>query len=679
MFAADPPALVQPSETDPHNVIEIVGTRPGQAQKIDRRSYRVKETPQSAQFNGIQLLRGLPAVTITPDDQIMLLGAPGVTILVDERPVSVDPILYLRTLHGSDIERIEIMTNPSAQYAAGTAGIINFVLRKKRQDGVSGSGNVELASRGNVQSGTTIKRKQGKWTYELQAQGKAGRTSESTYLKLRSTQQFQGGPSTINEESGGGHSSQRHGSLNGKLIYDIGPRTSVTGDLFAVTARSPQTNRANFDGLTGDFEPFSERSNHTGKFSWVRGGVALDHKGRKEGETLKASAGIDRTPSQRHFIRAELGDATGFYSARDQESSSAYLSTDWVRPIGKHDILSVGASINGARHSHEFRFSSSDQEQYGPDFDDSFAVQERSASAYGTFQHPFGSWTVMPGLRFDGLWRKFSSPGRASTEIRRAKLSPTLHIEHPLSKTVKMVLSYSKRFNPPGPEQLRPYSVVVGPLSVEQGNPRLKEQVTDAYEVNLHYSRKSVQGGLILYNRRTTGAWFSEYSVNEEGLNVLTPVNIGDRHDRGAQFDLSTPLIPRVKGNASVNLFSTRVPILTDTGVSSASMFRYTGNATVEWQGRERGNIPGDIAQAQLTYIGPTREYQFRRDNYLWLSLSYTRSLSSTFSVTANVVGLGSTRTGHRLVAPLVQEIYERRERPEFKVKLVKTIGSATR
>src|SRR5919106_3171475 len=149
MFAADQPAVIAQSENDPLDVIEVVGTRPGQAQKIDRRTYRVKQNPQSAQFDGIQLLRGLPAVTITPDDQIMLLGASGVTILVDEREIFGDPIQDLRTLHGSDIERIEIMTNPSAQYAAGTGGIINIVLRKKQEDGVSGSGNVEASSHRN--------------------------------------------------------------------------------------------------------------------------------------------------------------------------------------------------------------------------------------------------------------------------------------------------------------------------------------------------------------------------------------------------------------------------------------------------------------------------------------------------------------------------------------------------
>src|SRR5690348_5729615 len=126
MFASDPPAVVQQSD-----VIEVVGTRAGQALKIDRRTYRVQQNAHTAQKDSIQLLRGLPVVTITPDDQIMLLGSGNVTIQVDGRTVSdPDTIAYLRTLHGSDLERIEVITNPSAQYSSqGTAGIINFVLR----------------------------------------------------------------------------------------------------------------------------------------------------------------------------------------------------------------------------------------------------------------------------------------------------------------------------------------------------------------------------------------------------------------------------------------------------------------------------------------------------------------------------------------------------------------------
>src|SRR3982751_5612821 len=119
MFAADQPAIVQPSQTsDQPDVIEVVGTRRDQALKIDRRTYQVQQTPHSEQKDAIQLLRGLPAVTISPDDEINLLGSGNVSIYVDGRPYQGNATQYLRTLHGSDIERIEIITNPSAQYSA---------------------------------------------------------------------------------------------------------------------------------------------------------------------------------------------------------------------------------------------------------------------------------------------------------------------------------------------------------------------------------------------------------------------------------------------------------------------------------------------------------------------------------------------------------------------------------
>ncbi len=77
MQAVEPPVIVAPAPAEDEfaGVIEVVGTRPDQVQKIDRRTYRVKENAMSAQSDGLQLIRGLPAVIITPDDQILLLGA----------------------------------------------------------------------------------------------------------------------------------------------------------------------------------------------------------------------------------------------------------------------------------------------------------------------------------------------------------------------------------------------------------------------------------------------------------------------------------------------------------------------------------------------------------------------------------------------------------------------------
>lgn len=675
MIVADPPAIVEPSAENPLDVIEVVASRPGQAQKIDRRAYRVKQNPQSAQFNGIQLLRGLPAVTITPDDQIMLLGASGVTFLVDERPIQGDPILYLRSIHGSDIERIEIMTNPSAQYASGTGGIINIVLRKKLEDGLSGSANAEASSRGNVESSTTIKKKKGAWTYELQAQGKAGRTSSSTYHKLRATQQVEGGPSTINREEGGGHSSQNHAFLDGKLTHDFSPRTSMTASAFAGTGSNPNQGHADFIGVTPDFATFSERSRSDFKVTWIGTRLALDHKGKKDGETLKADIGIFGNPRARQPLTSESSDGSSFSNLRSQKHVYMRVSADWVHPIGKDQILSLGGNAGSGRHPFAHDFSSNDADRFGPDSQDRFTARELDASVYGTFQKRFGTWTVMPGFRFDGIDRTVSSPGRQPSTLKRGYLSPTLHIEHPLTKTLNMTLSYSRRVVQPTYEDIAPYPIVIGPLAIMQGNPKLRAEKTDAYELNLHYSRKSLEVGLILYDRETDDLRSYVYTVNDEGLNVYTPFNVGQKSDRGAELDVSTPLFRRVKGTASINLFSQAVPIDPSSGRDEDTMFRYTGNATVEWHGKERGKTPGDVGSVQLTYESPSREFQFHRKGYVNLSLAYTRNFSPTLSVTGNVTGLGTLHRRHRLIAPLVQENYDRREGPEFKLKLVKTLG----
>src|SRR5437868_13421540 len=86
MLAADPPAVAAPANAaNQPDVIEVVGTRAGQALKIDRRTYRVQQTPHSQQKDAIQLLRGLPAVTISPEEDVSLLGNGNVRIFVDDR------------------------------------------------------------------------------------------------------------------------------------------------------------------------------------------------------------------------------------------------------------------------------------------------------------------------------------------------------------------------------------------------------------------------------------------------------------------------------------------------------------------------------------------------------------------------------------------------------------------
>ena len=97
-------------------------------------------------------------------------------------------------------------------------------------------------------------------------------------------------------------------------------------------------------------------------------------------------------------------------------------------------------------------------------------------------------------------------------------------------------------------------------LTIKEGNPHLKDQLTDSYEMNLQYHRKKVTGGIILYDRETRNLESSSYSVIN-GVSVFTLINAGRRRDRGAELDLSMPVVKRVKLSASLNLFDERVPV----------------------------------------------------------------------------------------------------------------------
>ena len=675
MLAADQPAIVAPAPADQSDIIEIVGERTDQALKIDRRTYRVQQNPHTEQKDSIQLLRGLPAVTITPDDQIQLLGSTGVTIQVDGRPVSnPDTIAYLRTLHGSDIERIEVITNPSAQYAAqGTGGIINFVLRKKQREGVSGNASSEVTSFGHAYVDTTVKAKHGKWTYELHAGGRVGRGGRSTYRKLRSIEEMPGGAATIDSETGRGSSRGTEEEASAKLSYDLDPRTSASAMILAGDAHDISTNDAGFTGLTTDFESFTEHQRYSTAASYLISELNFDHKGKKDGETLTASLRVFGNPRDHERNSADLSNGGSLSTDKLKRFLFMDGQVDWQHPMGKGEILSVGGLWNHSKMREDYRFTSTDT-ALGPSAFDSFRGIEDTLAAYATFQQPIGTWTVMPGLRVERNSRHVTSPGTPDVNVARTYLFPTFHVDHSLSKTLDLTLSYSKRIQRPQLNDLRPYPLVQDVLTIKVGSPHLKDETTDSYEINLQYHRKKVSAGLILYDRQTANLESSSYTV-ANGVNVFTLINSGRRRDRGAEFDLSTPVLKRVKVSASLNLFDERAPVDGTAGASSESMFRYTTNATLEWDGADRGKTPGDVAQLQWIFNSPSRQFQTHYLASNLVSLSYTHSFTRTVSLTGTLDYLSANR--HRLEAPLVREDYRSLSPVEFKLKLLKTFGNS--
>lgn len=673
MFAYDPSAISSPAPLDDQSdVIEVVGRRSDQALKIDRRTYQVQQTPHSQQKDAFQLLRGLPAVTVSPDDSISLLGSANVRIFVDGRPYQGDATQYLRTLHGSDVERIEVITNPSAQYSSeGTSGIINFVLRKKPGEGISGNVSGEISTPRGAKANGSVKYEHGKWTYELDGGVETGER-RSTYHKRRSVEETPGGTATINTEDGGGPSRSRGGFASGKVAYDIDARTSVSAKITGFDAHSRSINDTEFVGITPDFESFSGHQRYDSSGTWLFGELAFNHKGSREGETLTASLQFGKNSRQRETNHSTFSDGADLFTERLKGFTDTSAQIDWQHPLRKGQILSLGGTWDRSTMREEYHFESSGTDLTGFTSADQFNGSDDKLAAYLTFQQPVGEWTVMPGVRLEHDSRRISSRGHPDVPISETDLFPTLHIDHRLAKSLDLTLSYSKRIDRPPLNELRPYEIVQDVFNVKRGNPLLKDQSTDAYEINLHYHRKSLDAGVIIYDRETSRLFSSAYSA-VNGVNVSMLVNAGHSRDAGAELDVSTPIIKRVKLNATVNLFDERAPL--DSLLSSAVVhsFRYNTHSTLEWTGPDRGGRPGDTAQFQWGYDSPSTQFQTHYFASSFQSLSYTHSFSRTLSLTGTINHL--SHISHSVVAPLLQEYYAERSPLEFRIKLLRTFG----
>jgi outer membrane receptor for ferrienterochelin and colicin len=677
VFALQAAPAVQPSvASDQPDVIEVVGRRTDQALKIDRRIYRVNETPHSEQKDAVQLLRGLPGITISPEEDISLLGSGNLTIFVDGRPYVGDSKAYLRGLHGSDIERIEIITNPSAQYSAeGTGGIINFVIRRKQSEGVSGSASAQLSNFGHANGDATVKTKHGKWTYELHASGATGTWWRAIWHRLRSDEVVPGGIVTVHEDRGRAPIGGTTGEASAKLSYEIDPRTSVSTKIYGSDARSISTSDVNYTGITPDFASFSQHQRLTDAAVALNGELNFDHKGKKDGEALNASLRVFGNPRDHEANSADFGNGTAFSTDKQKRFLFANGQVDWQHPMLNGEILSAGGVWNYSRMRERYGFTSAGLGgSLGSNAFDQFEAVDNHVAGYVTFQQPIGTWTLMSGLRVERDARQILSPGRPTVEITETDAFPTLHVQHALGRTVDLSLSYSKRVDRPQLNDLRPYPLVQDIFTIKLGNPLLKDQSTDSYEINLHYHLRKIDAGVIVYDRETSRLWTQTFTVIP-GTSIFTAaaINSGHSSDRGAEFDLGTPVVRRVKVLASLNLFDQRIPAGTTANTQSAETFRYTTNGTLEWDGPERGNIPGDVAQLQWTYTSPWRQFQIYYLARNQLSFAYTHSFSRTVSLT--VTAEYWTLNKHQLVAPLVQEYYSARYPTQFNLRLLKTFG----
>ena len=624
--------------TPPGDTVVVTGTRSEVVATPDRISFSVANDLQVQTGTLADALRAVPGVEVDVQGNVSLRGDPGVTILVDGRPSAMlrgdNRGQVILSMPSSQIERVEVITNPSADMSPeGSGGVINLVSRRARPNSRTATvrANVGGEGRGTVNLSGALSQPSLTVTGDL---GYRRFTGGGESIQLRSRRDPQSGDFVSSRQDSELENSNGFGSARLAVDYDLDPRNRLSSEL---SFRQGSGDVERFDLFTSQNAAASfERSSEVdlaqralgGRLSWRRTLPGSGHEfvADLEAEDVRMRRAVDA-------LTAFSGGQQSFERIRNAIDREDYgLKLDYRRPAGSDRSINIG--YQGNVRSSAFDFTGA----FGPSLDalvpapgltNAFDYEERIHALYGTYRFKLGRLDAQAGLRLeqvDTRLDQISDGVRFERGYFRAY--PTLHLGYELSDDETLRASYSRRIQRPSAQDLNPYTIYLDALNRRRGNPFLLPEVTDSFELGLQHRKSGTFYSLTGFYRRSTDGVTDIISDVGNGVFLTTRANLATAIRVGAELVANGRLTPTLTYNASATLqrheIDPRIGGLSD----PRSITTGTIRANLSWQ-----PTPSDFFQLNANYSGRQLLPQGYRESGPVLNLGYRRKVNDRLSL----------------------------------------------
>ncbi len=480
--------------------VVVIGRKPFLEQRVDKLVVNVQNSVLAAGATASEILRHVPGIRVL-NDRVTMTGKNKLVIMVNGRlsPYQ-DMNAFLRATPANSIERIEVISNPSAKFDAEGDAIINVVLKHKQTAGTNitagfatgadpyrltevGEGN-KVYQRYNPS--VSFNHQDG----DLNVFGNYSylyRTQFEVNLIERLHDQSRYDQRNYNPSQYGMHSYQGGADLKIDSLNTIG---------FVINGfdrdgsgnyrnRSIQTSTLN-GGLIDAFTSTNDQSNVNRNLSL---NLNWRHSFAKPGETLSVDA------DAAHYLIRNVSQITVFpstgniihnYQRINTPITFKTLKADHVYPIGKNSKLESGIKVSVAKIDNDLQFEQNGVK--GVDRSDRFVYRENINAAYGNFYTTLGKWDMQAGLRAEQTVATGTSYKKTVLDRNYVQLFPSLMITRHLDSVLAITGQYNKRIGRPSYQQQNPFEVYLDPLTYTKGNPLLTPQTTHSAKVSLTYT-----------------------------------------------------------------------------------------------------------------------------------------------------------------------------------------------
>jgi len=548
---------------------EVEAERPIMTYEIDKKVINVSGQLTTTSGTAVDVLENVPSVDVDIEGNVSLRGSENFTVLIDGRPTILDPSDALQQIPASMIDNIEIITNPSARYdPEGISGIINVIMKKKRLQGISGIANMNAG----------LEKKYGGDFLVSYRTGIANVFFSANYRKfnfpgtnLVESMTFQNDTSSYVSSDGHSQHTWNPYGLRAGIDLELGmwDRLSLGGEYGA--REMERTDELNYDEWT---EPGDSHnlymSQEQSEFSHRFYSLTLDHVHRflNNDHNIAVQAMYSMREGN-HVSFNELLDTTGTITSGHQNqeegpSMLTQLKLDYTLPVQDNFTFDAGAMARFSRSEEEVRTYEYDTTTGDYEFMDEFShttdYTRDIYAIYGMFSNTWNGLGFQGGLRSEYTYRLIEMKGEDEQfTLDRWDYFPSAHASYKFSNGHQLMASYTRRIHRPRSWWLEPFITWSDAYNVQQGNPNLKPEYIDSYELGFQTLLGKSVFSLETYYRVTHNNVERIQSVYSENVILHTVENVGTDKVLGieAMFDLK--LIPWWNINCTGNIFQQRI------------------------------------------------------------------------------------------------------------------------
>lgn len=579
----------------------------------DKKVFNVAKDITSQGGTLIDLLRNVPSVTVDQDGNVSLRGGEGVKIMIDGRTSGLEGQnrnAILEQIAATQVESIELITNPSAKFEAeGSVGVINIVLKKNESIGTGYNGTLGLnMGTGDKYSGQLSLSMRndkfnvyGNYGYNLRNMKMTG-SSDLIYLNNPYLSEV------TRDNSGRG----RNKSHNIKLGIDFFPDKMNTIGL-SFNYRNQQGTRGGTD-FTKEYDVngatitdyFSTSNDEDKGYSFdVNANYTMRFKTPQQVLTAELSYSRDKDDETEDnyytYIMPSVPDPFRQMEFSDEQRDGFNGKMDYTHPFSKDIKLETGLNTKYSKRDNDFTVDTFDysQNQYITDINRSnrFIYKEFINAGYGILTHQLGTFGYSLGLRAE--YTKINGELVTTSQLfdkDYIDFFPSASISQKLGSASEIQLSYARRINRPRQRQLNPFMTMMGSNNYSQGNPDLNPEFTDAMELSFIQYLPFATITPSVFFRQTKDEITRQRSLLDSVNTLTTFVNLNKSRSYGGELIVSSSPAKFINFNGTFSFYRNELDASNISGASSRS-------ANI-WSVRGVSNIimPADMSM-QLSYF----------------------------------------------------------------------------